>query len=1115
MPAEEFVAMASHPHFLGNPLLKTQHFVGTTKWKKVDDSKIFGYHQMRVAHQKYLDAQMKDVVAKGHGHGSATVTYRRINGEWKFAGIEPNIRWTEFGGEGIFGPLEEEENEIAAEDQLTSAVKTIISQCPRHNTTSRSRTQPLIPSGAPKEAHRARQSVLSTISSLQNLLASPADFLHHLAVQNQLLACLQWLGEFQVLACIPLTGTVPIKDVADLAGVPETQLSRIIRMTATAGFLHEPDPGHVAHSVLSAPFVTKPSYLDAVMFLAGTIAPSALQMPTATQRFGLSLRPNETAYNIALNNPATFASTSEQRPKLQRQWPAFLQYGTNDTDDRVTDLLSRLDHFRRGSISVVEVGARSLDRATTLANLYPSINITVQIASPAGPTAWSPAHPNPIRPPTPGGSHKHDNLRSLTASTATTTPASSHNHTHTHTTNSIPQTSNITIQHRAPATPQPITSANIYILHLPFPSPTIPFASLATHILAELRSHLDILRSNPSAILILTPRPLPEPSAVHSEVEASARLRDLTLMQLANEREIELAEWINLLGSVSDSMGRLLGVFAAAASDQTARVWAIYAYTINGETIPRVFPRSRALTPYGAYQLHEAGSAFRGRYVSVKSGSDGPDTRIENLSPYLLDNDDIIITSTPDVAVLASAQAFMQGVYPPLNESFNTTFFDNQLELADGSLVSPPLGGYQYPSVVTVGVEDPQSLMVSGQALCSRHAAANVEYIASKEFWQTYEESAVFYNHLHALSLSSHFDTTASSYANATTISEFLDYQVVHNESLLHSLSAEDIKRARWYAGRYVFATNGNTSASGTTIDGDIRTIAGQGLASSVLNAFETTVQDRGANGKMTLQFGNYQTAVSFTSLLQLATTNPNFSSSLPRPGSSLVLELFSLESERYPTYPDPTQLYVRFLLHNGTRAEFVPYPLFGHGPSNTAIPFSDFQAEMQRMALGSTEDWCRRCNSSAVFCSGVVTPHPRQSAASKARKDRGGISAAVAGVIGSAVTIAVLALIGVVGFFLCLRTKRLRNPSLGGFKRDSKMASDSDLTFKNPQWGDAITAPTASAKGHERHGSWEMKNKCPPRLVEQRVGSSSLADELEEEWDFHSTAPVKPHEHV
>jgi hypothetical protein len=75
-------------------------------------------------------------------------------------------------------------------------------------------------------------------------------------------------------------------------------------MTTTAGFLQEPQADHVAHSALSSPFVTKPSCLDAAMFLAGTVAPAALQLPTATQRFGSSLRTNETAYNLAFNTRA-------------------------------------------------------------------------------------------------------------------------------------------------------------------------------------------------------------------------------------------------------------------------------------------------------------------------------------------------------------------------------------------------------------------------------------------------------------------------------------------------------------------------------------------------------------------------------------------------------------------------------------------------------------------------------------------------------------------------------------------------------------------------------------------------------------------------------------------
>lgn len=94
--------MASNESFLGNRRIKTQHFIGASKWLQISDSEITGYHQMRVAHQKYKDDELKEVLYMGHAHGKATVKYRIVDGIWKFAGIEPDIRWGEHNYDKIF-----------------------------------------------------------------------------------------------------------------------------------------------------------------------------------------------------------------------------------------------------------------------------------------------------------------------------------------------------------------------------------------------------------------------------------------------------------------------------------------------------------------------------------------------------------------------------------------------------------------------------------------------------------------------------------------------------------------------------------------------------------------------------------------------------------------------------------------------------------------------------------------------------------------------------------------------------------------------------------------------------------------------------------------------------
>lgn len=115
----------------------------------------------------------------------------------------------------------------------------------------------------------------------------------------------------------------------------------------------------MAHTPLSAQFVTNPAFLDAAMFLAESAAPAALQMASATQQFGDSQRSNESAYNLAVNTQKPFHTARDERPKLSRQWSAYLYYaaGLHAASDNIEDIFAQLHlpHISNAYTRIVEV----------------------------------------------------------------------------------------------------------------------------------------------------------------------------------------------------------------------------------------------------------------------------------------------------------------------------------------------------------------------------------------------------------------------------------------------------------------------------------------------------------------------------------------------------------------------------------------------------------------------------------------------------------------------------------------------------------------------------------------------------------------------------------------
>lgn len=410
-----------------------------------------------------------------------------------------------------------------------------------------------------------------------------------------MLACVQWLAEFQILSCIPTECNpgVPVRDVAELAGVPEVQLSRVVRLAATGGFLREPTANHVSHTPLSAHFATNQSLLDATAFLARSATPAALHMASATSRLGL-----ESAY--AVTAMQSFTTALEQRPTLRRQYSAYQRHVAGVPKERaIVDVLLHLDWSSLGDACIVEVssttlcfnfddtasgltwdprdqvGAKSDFIARRLAERFPRLRLVVQISdlqpdeaaasrNPRratnvwhGATRNTPRLPmrdgagdsalgdSPSRPPFESPKAQPESGRT-SVSTAAVQPTGSMSFTKPR----------IAITHSLPgSTPRSVTDAAGYILHLPAGEGPVQ-RGLA--IRAELQRYLGVLRAGGGFLIVLTPQLLPEPGSLSDpQAEAVARTRDLHMLQLTNEVEMETGELLELIEATGDGTGKL------------------------------------------------------------------------------------------------------------------------------------------------------------------------------------------------------------------------------------------------------------------------------------------------------------------------------------------------------------------------------------------------------------------------------------------------------------------------------------------------------------------------------------------------------------------------------
>lgn len=348
-------------------------------------------------------------------------------------------------------------------------------------------------------------------------------------------------------------------------------------------------------------------------------------------------------------------------------------------------------------------------------------------------------------------------------------------------------------------------------------------------------------------------------------------------------------------------------------------------------------------------------------------------------------------------------------------------------------------------------------------------------------------------------------------------VADYIQYQYAHNSTINRAISNGTLSSMQALADQEAWYLWGNTSTSST--DADNQAISGKTLASVILGQFQRRVIDQLSPGDkndfsypLTFLFGEHEPFISLISLMMADYKDGRFRS-IPPYGSAMIFELFSTgNTTNFPSNQE--DLWVRFYYHNGTvfdAKQLIAFPIFGNGPSRTDVPWLEFQDMFGRIMMNSLTDWCSTCASSALFCTGVNDSNISLVVPGKNSKHYP-ISPVVSGVIGAIVTLVVAGL--VFGLAMLLggvrmhRVHKNKQSELGGFKGSAKLASDPDLSLvKNGAAPAGLSFGPDTKKGHERVGSWELRQKEFGPDVSRRESMDGI--------DAVTAKPVQPEERV
>ncbi|GAA6059827.1 hypothetical protein JCM10212_003739 [Sporobolomyces blumeae] len=408
------------------------------------------------------------------------------------------------------------------------------------------------------------------------------------------------------------------------------------------------------------------------------------------------------------------------------------------------------------------------------------------------------------------------------------------------------------------------------------------------------------------------------------------------------------------------------------------------------------------ITTLGERQCFQLGETIRQIYTSNASSATASQgsRQIAGLSSTTLDARQV--NSTADAGgegstIYDSAIAFWQGFYPPNLAVSNTT-------LADGSIVTSPLQGYQYVQVNTVLPSD--DVDFEPWTNCAAWSNRTDELYGSDTFKAKAEAEAPFFDELRGSGL---LGNRTINLKNAYNVYDYMNVQSVHNETFANELAKlpeGTLSRAADVASWLQYSLFSDPAPDG------LGNLAGRAIFPRIINSLEAFITE--ANEvKIAHYHMSYKPFLSIFNMTNLAAaTEPAFPNptSMVDYASGAVFELRPNSASTASAASSRSRYDVRFGFRNGssTQSDVTYYPLFGSGQLD--MDLATFSQNLEPYAIANNSVWCDLCSNDGTVpaCSTWSLAKDYEALATRYKAAVPALSNASAGGIGAGVTIVV-----------------------------------------------------------------------------------------------------------